>query len=244
MAVYDVASLTVLTSMPVILLQGLFYRISPFVLVIDSLNALFSVAVPFSLLRPIAPAHHPGDKSTKTALRNRAILTDPYTTVFTSVLAAAILAVLLELGFETFLPTFLIQNFEHIRTLEPAHRGSAQLPILLVGLLPAGFACRSFLFAPSTSVPAGEGPNFDTQTSGLIDHIKWNLWGWYSKRQKVLIARTTVLTVLVFAETVLECVGVLAGVSVQGALAYAGLWVFGLSIVAEVLDWVSTPSDH
>lgn len=229
--------------MPVALLEGLFYKISPSVLIVDLAAGLVSTAVPFGLLRSVAPAHHPGDKSTKQSVRNRPILTDPYTTAFTSVLAATIFAVLLELCFETFLPTFLISNFEQIRTLEPAHRGSAQLPILLVALLPAGVACRYFLFAPSTSAPATEVTELDTRTASLVDHIKWNLWGWYTSRQKELITRAIMLGILMFAETMVQCIGALQGVELQGAAGYAGLWATGVAVVATVLDWVGKPSD-
>ena len=200
--------------------------------------------MPFYLLRSIAPAHHPGDKSTKYALRNRAILTDPYTTAFTSILATTILAVLLEISFATFLPTFLIREFRYISTLEPAHRGSAQLPILLLALLPAGLACRSFLFAPSTSVAAVDVVELDTQTAGFFEHLGWNVWGWYTSRQKVLFTRTIALAALVSAETFVQCTAALEGVSFLGAVGYAGLWVFGISIVTAALDWVSTPSDY
>jgi len=240
---YDVASLSILTAMPVALLEVFFYKITPSVLAIDTLSGLISSAAPFALLRAVAPAHHPSDKSTKHAVRNRPILTDPYTTAFTSLLAATILAVLLELGFETFLPTFLISNFEHIRTLEPAHHGSAQLPILLITLLPAGVACRSFLFAPSTSAPTGEMVELDTRTAGLLAHVQWNVWGWYSSRQKELIGRATVLAALMAAETMVQCTGALDGVDLPGAAGYAGVWVFGVAVVTAVLDWVGKPSE-
>ena len=225
------------------LLEALFYQITPSVLLVDLAAGLISAAVPFALLRSVAPAHHPSDKSTKYVVRNRPILTDPYTTAFTSILATTIFAVLLELCFETFLPTFLITHFEQIRTLEPAHRGSAQLPILLVSLLPAGLACRSFLFAPSTSAPAKEITELDTVRGGLVEHVRWNLWGWYTSRQKELISRAALLATLMSAETLVQCTGALQGVELQGAAGYAAIWVFGVTVVSGVLDWVGKPSD-
>ncbi|KPI35199.1 uncharacterized protein AB675_10154 [Cyphellophora attinorum] len=209
---YDVASLTVLSATPIAILQFLFYKIKPQVMAIEIATSVISSAVPFYLLRSIAPAHHPGDKSTKFSLRNRAILTDPYTATYTSILGAAILAVFLELSFETYLPTFLIREFTYISTLEPAHRGAAQLPILVLSLLPAGVAFRSFLFAPSTSVPAVPVNELDTQSAGFVEHLKWNLWD--------------------------------EGISLRGAVGYAGIWALGYSLVTIVLDWVSKPADH
>jgi hypothetical protein len=211
---------------------------------IEIATSVFASAIPFYLLRSIAPAHHPGDKSTKFALRNRAILTDPYTATYTSILGAAILAVYLELSFETYLPTFLIREFTYISTLEPAHRGAAQLPILVLSLLPAGVAFRSFLFAPSTSVPAVPVNELDTQSAGFVEHLKWNLWGWYTSRQKVLLSRLAVLGSLAFAEVVAQALFTLEGITIYGAVGYAGIWALGYSLVTIVLDWVSKPADH
>lgn len=188
-------------------------------------------------------------RSSTLGLRNRSILTDPYTSLATSLLGTTIFAVLLELAFATFLPSFLIANFTGLRTLDAAHAGPAGLLTLLVALVPAGWACMEFLFAPSTSATSsvalapGTNAQFDPVTSGFWSHVYWNVWGWYSIRQKELIWRAAVLGALVAAETMVFCTIVLDGVTVVGGLGYSGLWAAGVAVLGGVLDWVGGPSD-
>lgn len=182
-------------------------------------------------------------------MRNRSILTDPYTTLATSLLGTAIFAVLLEFSFETFLPKFLIQHFTGLRTLETAHKGASGLPALFVALLPTGWAAMEFLFAPSTAATASAStapavePPFDTVRSGFWAHVYWNTWGWYTVRQKELIWRAIVLGALVVTETVVHCYNVMEGVTFVGAMGYAGVWGGGVALVGAALDWVGAPSD-
>ncbi|OAG34312.1 hypothetical protein AYO21_11522 [Fonsecaea monophora] len=241
---YDVASLSLLLNTPPAILLGLFYEISPITLASTTLSSMIGNALPYYLLRPLAPSHHP-NSAPKSSLRNRPILTDPYTTIATSLLATAIFAVLLEASFATFLPTWLVVYFTGLRTLEPAHLGPAGLPTLLLALIPAGWACMEFLFAPSTAADTvvNAGPAFDPSTATFWEHAYHNAWGWYSARQKELIGRTGLLTGLIFAEIVLTLWGTLAGVEVTGALGYAGIWGLGCVVIGGVLDWVGGPSD-
>ena len=211
---------------------------------------IISHAAPYLVFRPVSPTHKRSSTRTSTLrMRNRSILTDPFTTLATSLLATTIFAVLLELSFATFLPKFLVAEFTGLRTLESAHAGPTGLPTLLIALLPAGWACMEFLFAPSTAATMSTSTapivevRFDTIRSGFLQHVYWNLWGWYSVRQKELIWRATVLGALVVLETVVFQLGVLEGVSVRGALGYAGVWGAGVAVLGGVLDWVGGPSD-
>ncbi|KIV89342.1 hypothetical protein PV10_08917 [Exophiala mesophila] len=241
---YDVASLSLLQSTPTTLLLGLFYKISPTTLLSTTLSSLVSLTLPYYLLRPLSPAHSPAS-SPKSLLRNRSILTDPYTTIATSLLSAAIFAVLLEAALATALPTWLVTHFRGLKTLEAAHLGPAGLPTLLLALLPAGLASQEFIFAPSTASPAPlvTAIEFDPATATLASHVKYNAWGWYSVRQKTLISRTILLTVLVVIETLVHAWGTIEGVELEGALGYAGIWGFGTTLVGLVLNWVGGPSD-
>jgi hypothetical protein len=157
--------------------------------------------------------------------------------------------VLLELSFVTFLPTFLMTEFTGLPNLEAAHAGAAGLPTLLVSLLPAGWACMEFLFAPSTAATQqlATAPSvttqFDTVTSGFWQHAYWNAWGWYTVRQKELIWRAAIVGALVVAETVIATTFALQGVSLLGGLGYAALWATGVALLASVLDWVGGPTD-
>jgi hypothetical protein len=242
---YDVASVSLLIATPQAILLGLFYQISPVTLTTTTLASMLANALPYLFLRPLSPSHTP-NSAPKLSLRNRPILTDPYTTVATSVLAAAIFAVLLEASFATYLPGWLITHFTGLRTLDSAHRGASGLPTLLLALVPAGVAAMEFLFAPSTAAPGATveaAPAFDPATSSFAEHVYHNSWGWYSPRQKKLISRTALLTYLMVAESVVQLWGTIAGVELEGALGYASVWGAGTVVVGAVLDWVGGPSD-
>jgi hypothetical protein len=233
--------LSLLVSTPHNLLLYSFYSIRPTTLILTALAFIASNTIPFLLLRPIAPPHHPSTAA-KGTLRNRPILTDPWTTISTSLLAAAIFAVLLELAFATYLPTWLITRFKYVRDLSAAHLGAAGLPALLLSLLPAGYAAHEFLFASSTGVPPSPVHVFDPETAGFWAHIYHNSWGWYSNRQKDLIRRTLLLTTLVVGETIIQTWGTIKGVELTGAAGYAAMWGLGICLVGAVFDWVGGPS--
>lgn len=246
---YDVASLSLLLSTPLTLLLGLFYQISPLTLTVTTLSSILANSLPYFFLRPISPSHTP-NSAPKSSLRNRPILTDPYTTIATSLLATAIFAVLLEASFATFLPEWLVVHFEGLRTVESAHRGASGLPVLLGALTPAGVAVLEFLFAPSTAAPdatasavTSSPAPFNPSTATLWQHVHYNAWGWYSSRQKELIRRTALLAGLMFAETLLASWATVAGVELLGAVGYAGIWALGALVTGGVLDWVGGPSD-
>lgn len=238
--------MSLLLHTPQSILLGLFYEISPVTLTATTLSSVLGNALPYYFLRPLSPSHKPGS-APKASLRNRPILTDPYTAIATSVLATTIFAVLLEASFATFLPEWLIVHFIGLRTLVPAHRGPSALPTLLLALLPAGVACMEFLFAPSTAagnvVLVPPAVPFDPATASFTQHVYHNVWGWYTARQKVLIRRTTVLTALLVTESVVQVWGTITGVELLGALGYAGVWGLGVVVLGAVLDWVGTPSD-
>jgi hypothetical protein len=179
------------------------------------------------VFRPLSPTHTPST-APRRLVRNRSIITDPYTTIACSLLAAAIFATLLEFSFATFLPVWLINHFDHIRDLRAAHLGASGLPLLLVTLLPAGYAAMQFIFAPSTAAPPTKAYVFDTTESGFIEHVYHNAWGWYSNRERALISRTVLLAGMIFAESVIQTWGTIAGVELFGAVGYAGIWTAGV----------------
>lgn len=240
---FDVASLSLLISTPPNLLLGLFYQISVQTLTLYTLANLVAAAIPFVLLRPLSPPHHP-QSAPRNLIRNKSILTDPYTTFSTSLLATAIFAVLFELSLAVYLPSFLITHFEHLRTLEFAHTGARGLLTLLIALLPAGVSCTTFLFLPSAGVvkPYLQAQAFNPVTSTFMQHVYHNTWGWYSARQRELIKRTTVAGLMMAAETIGVAWGTLPGVELEGAVGYAGVFIAGLVLVGMVFEWVGGPS--
>ncbi|KAL2426076.1 hypothetical protein ABEF95_010579 [Exophiala dermatitidis] len=242
---YDVASIELLLYTPQSILLGLFYQISPLTLAATTASHVLGNGIPYYFLRPLSPGHKPGS-APKGSLRNRPILTDPFTAIAISVLATSVFAVLLQTSFATFLPEWLVVHFVGLVTMEPAHRGPSGFPTLLLTLLPAGVALMEFLFAPSTAagnVPVPPSEVFDPATASFLQHVSYNAWGWYTARQKALIARTTLLAVLIVTESVVQLVGGVAGVEVPGAVGYAGVWGLGVVILGAVLNWVGGPSD-
>ncbi|KAG9772799.1 hypothetical protein KCU88_g6050, partial [Aureobasidium melanogenum] len=230
---------------PQSILLGLFYQISPLTLAATTASHVLGNGIPYYFLRPLSPGHKPRS-APKGSLRNRPILTDPFTAIAISVLATSVFAVLLQASFATFLPEWLVVHFVGLVTMEPAHRGPSGFPTLLLTLLPAGVALMEFLFAPSTAagnVPVPPSEVFDPATASFLQHVSYNAWGWYTARQKELIARTTLLAVLVVTESVVQLVGGVAGVEVPGAVGYAGVWGLGVVILGAVLNWVGGPSD-
>jgi hypothetical protein len=247
---FDVLSLTLLTTTPQNILLNLFYQISYRTIAVHTASSIISYALPYFLFRPLSPPHKKSAvRSSTLGLRNRSILTDPYTSLATSLLATAIFAVLLQVAFASPFPEFLVANFTGLRSVAAAHAGPAGLVRDLISLLPAGWACMEFIFAPSTSATPsiatapGTHAEFDTVRSGLLAHIYWNVWGWYSIRQKELIWRAAVLGALVAAETFIYCVVSLEGATIVGAAGYAGLWAFGVAVLGFALDVVGAPAD-
>lgn len=241
---YDVASILLLLSAPQTILLGLFYKISPLTLTTTTLSSVVANSLPYFFLRPLSPSHKPGS-APKSSLRNRPILTDPYTTIATSLLASTIFAVILEASFATYLPAWLITHFAGLRTLDPAHLGASGLPMLLLALIPAGVAAMEFLFAPSTAAPSPTVTTtvFDPATGSIRAHVYHNAWGWYTPRQKKLIGRTALLAYLIVTDSVVQLWGTLAGAEFEGALGYGAIWGAAVIVVGAVLDWVGGPSD-
>jgi hypothetical protein len=239
---YDTIALTLLMSTPQSILLALFYSIRPTTILFTTTANIISITAPFMLMRRVAPQHAP-HSAPKGTVRNRSILTDPWTTIATSLLATAIFAVLLELSFATFLPVHLITHFIGVRDLTVTHLGAAGLPSLLVALIPAGYAAREFLFVSSTGAPPSPKEyTFDPATSDLRQHVYHNVWGWYSSRQKELISRTTLLAIMMVGETIIQTWGTIKGVEFSGATLYAVMWGIGVAVVGAVFDWVGGPS--
>jgi hypothetical protein len=229
-------------STPHSLLLSLFYSIRPTTILFTTIANMISITAPFVLMRRVSPTHATRSAPRGT-VRNRSILNDPWTTIATSLLATAIFAVLLELSFATFLPVHLITHFSGVRDLTVTHLGAAGLPSLLVALVPAGYAAREFLFVSSTGVPPSPGEyTFEPTTSDLRQHVYHNVWGWYSSRQKELISRTILLSVMTVGESVIQTLGTIKGVEFSGATLYAAMWGAGIVVVGAVFNWVGGPS--
>ncbi|KAL9111915.1 MAG: hypothetical protein Q9227_003765 [Pyrenula ochraceoflavens] len=237
--VYDAASLITLTHAPYYTLLWLFYLIRPTSNMLALAITVISFSVPFALLRPTALIHYPSS-APRNSVYNRAILADPQTWIYTSILATAMFALVLEGSFATYLSGWLTTRFNGLPILRAEYApgsysfmGVANWPALLVGLLPVGLATREFLFVPSISTPPSEvySPRFDTSTAGFREHFYQNIWGWWTTREQALIVRVGVATVLILANTTLEVWANIQGASPYGAFGYAIPWALGVMVV-------------
>ena len=204
---------------------------------------VISKAAPFLILRQISPPHHPHTVH-KNLIRNKSILTDPYTTLSTSLLATVIFAVSYQLSLVSFLSVFFITHFETMRSLTFAHSGTDAQIVLLLALIPAGIACTTFLFLPPAGITKSslQAKPFDPVTASFGSHVYHNAWGWYSLRQQELLGRTAIACVMVAVETTFQCAATIVGVDLIGAAGYAGIFSAALAVVGVVYEWVGGPS--
>lgn len=107
------SSFIFLTHLPTYALLASFYNIRPTTVLISYAIILFSTSVPFVLLRKPTCVHDlshaPSD-----AVRNRSILQDRATTIYTTIAATSILTVVLYLSYATWLPTQLEIGRAHV----------------------------------------------------------------------------------------------------------------------------------
>lgn len=200
---------------------------------------LFSIALPFALLRKAKVNDNSQTKPTAS------ILTDPPTTIYTTLAAASIFSLVLYISYATWLPAQLAAHFSNIRDISATHAGAAGWPILFTCLIPAGWAARNFLFAAwaraaVTIDEAGQKGKEDTDRDGeyLFCVLYRKTWGALAACTRVLIVRTVVLVLMTLANTVVQLVGTVQGVSVEGAIAWGAVWAVAGLLVGVVFGWI------
>ena len=200
---------------------------------------IFSVLLPFNLLRPLSAAH--SASAPVRSITNRKIITDTGVQVYTSLFGAGIYALVLAATFQTFLPVYLVRHFDALTSLELAH-DQFLLIKLFVAFAPLGFAAKVFLFTTSTSAKSDlsdiRRESFNPETSSLWDTIEHNFWG-YSKRVRVLLSRTGFLVAYVTLNTFLQCYLTIEGAEWWGALAWASVWAVANIGVGAAHWWVA-----
>lgn len=232
-----------LSHLPTLLFLQVFYTIHPTTIILSGLAVLLSSWIPFALLRRPIPLHDPSSAPSGT-VANRYILLDKTTLAATSILATSIYSVTLFFAYATFLPVHLVTYFDGIRNISSTHLGFAGFPVLILSLLPAGYAAWEFLFVSSTGVAEPSTTRteaayqFDPATATLAQTIYHNVWGWYTPREKALIKRTTVAAAVVGLNTVVQLFGTVRGVEVEGAVGVAGIWSLATVIVGAAYWWV------
>lgn len=201
-------------------LLAAFYNLKPATAVSALVIDIASAAIPFFLLRPLAPVH-----SSSARLPNRDLI-DVGMQVYTTVLSGSIYTVIVVLSLRFILPRIFVLNFSHIPSLEPAYEASyaAIIPVTLL----FGLAASNFIYAPFATTGRAEEDaaigEFDPAAASLGQTVQWNLFG-YTAKAKVGIHRTATAAVATAVNTVLACTMTIHGITATGAVAYAAVWV-------------------
>ncbi|WEW55226.1 hypothetical protein PRK78_000655 [Emydomyces testavorans] len=231
----DVASFIGLINLPTHVLLYSFYGLRPTTILTVAVINIVSTAIPFLYFRPTNVIH-----SLSTSF-DRPILSDRPTAIYTTAVATSIYAVALYLSFATWLPSFLVTYFEGLPSIEIVHAGAKGLIPMFLGLLPAGYATRDFLFISSAGQPHAEdtGPEYEERHGELVAMSLYRkYWVTLPAKKKTLIARTGVLAVMIFANTVVQLVGTINGVEMEGAIGWAMIWMAATVVIGVVYGWI------
>lgn len=234
----ETITFTFLTHLPTFTLLTSFYNVKPSTALASYAIILFSTGFPLVLLRK-ARSNNGQTKPTVS------LLTDPPTTIYTTLAAASVFSLVLYTSYATWLPAQLVTHFSNIRDISATHAGPAGWPILFTCLIPAGWAARNFLFAAwaRAAVTADEmgqkGKEYiDRDGEYLICVLYRKTWGALAACTRVLIVRTVILTLMTLANTVVQLVGTVKGVSVEGAVAWGAVWAVSGLLVGLVFGWI------
>ena len=232
-----------LTQLPTYTLLSSFYKIRPTTIVIAYAITLFSCTIPFVFFRCSAHVHDLA-RAPLNAVANRSILQDRATAFYTTVVATTIFTTTLNLSYATWLPAYLVVHFENIPDISLTHAGAAALPVLFLNLLPAGWAAKDFLFVSSAGARDDSGSNREKQSSGdgktqsYLCAVYCRTWGALSTKQRTLIQRTAILAVMTSLSTVVQLVGTLQGIDIQGASAWASVWSAAILVIGLMFGWI------
>lgn len=235
--VADVAAVTYLSNLPYLYLLTSFYSVRPTSMWTCLGVDVISAALPFYLLRSLAPSHN--IQTPKGAAANRSVINDYGVQVLISVLAAGIYSVVVFGSFATWLPVYLITHFDDIRDITALY--DAKFPYMIATFIPAGLAAKVFLFTPSAATKPDEHDKemarFNPETAGLLETILYNLWG-YSKRTRLLVQRSALLFAVSSSHTILHTCVAVEGAEVSGAVGWASMWALAAMLTGSVYWWV------
>lgn len=231
---YDLASLSLLSHGPFLLLLYSFYNVSSSTALLSLIINALATYLPFRLLRPLSAAHASSSKNSK-SVPNRDIVTDYSVQALTTVLAASIYSVVLYAAYTTYLPVSLVIHFDDIPSVAVTHESNyiTLLPLTLI----AGLAARSFIFTPVTAMPVKSVRRFDPVTASFGETLAHNVVG-DNARVKAVFKRTSTLIIISGVNTFVQVFGTVQGVDAQGAAAYSAVWVTAAAITGIALGLV------
>lgn len=235
----DVASFFVITQLPTFSLLSSFYGIRPTTILVSFANSVISPVLPFVVMRLYVFRNDPSHVSPRKE-SNRSIIKDRPTAMYTTIIASAIFSLTLYFSYATWLPTHLVLHFEGIPDLTAVHAGPEALPALFLALLLPGWMARDFLFVSSAGASADvdSKPPAGRQGEYLIVTAYRRTWGALSAKTKVLVTRTLLLSGMVALNTIIQMVGTVKGVDVQGAAGWGGVWAFATLVIGLVFGWI------
>ncbi|THY36374.1 hypothetical protein D6D01_00469 [Aureobasidium pullulans] len=221
---FDFVQLTAMANMPYYTLLYLFFGVSFEPLALALVIDMFSLWFPFWLLRPTN--YHNNLRSVTTPGTTKDLAVDKTIQFYMSLFAASIYGTVVYLSLWSWLPVFLINNFEEILTLEFAH--NAVFPVVFAACLPIGWAAKDFLFSTSIvyarATPA-ELVQFDPKTATLGETFMYNAGvTQFSSREGILGKRTFLLVAFTAAHSFIKVFGTVEGATIEGAAGWAALW--------------------
>lgn len=213
-----------MANMPYYTLLYLFFGVSFEPLALALVIDMFSLWFPFWLLRPTN--YHNNLRSVTTPGTTKDLAVDKTIQFYMSLFAASIYGTVVYLSLWSWLPIFLINNFEEILTLEFAH--NAVFPVVFAACLPIGWAAKDFLFSTSIvyarATPA-ELVQFDPKTATLGETFMYNAGvKQFSSREGILGKRTFLLVAFTAAHSFIKVFGTVEGATIEGAAGWAALW--------------------
>lgn len=241
----DLTTLTFLSNLPYYYLLQTFYTLHDEAVVPALLIDTIAVTIPFFLFRG-TPSR--SDKKLQKQ-SSRAVAYDYQILALVTIFASAIYTLTVYTSFWTWLPVYMVEHFEGLRSVGKGRESNLLLQVATS--IPAGVAATAFLFIPAVSAsnkllkaldPITEKAAFDTESADLAQTIAYNL-GFGSKgfsaRSHVLTKRTAVLAISSFINTFVRVFGTIEGTEIVGALGWSSLWAVASVLTGVAFGWVA-----
>ncbi|KAF1958501.1 hypothetical protein CC80DRAFT_491052 [Byssothecium circinans] len=231
---FDISALTALTNVPFAYLLTTYYNITPLTAAMLVINEIAAIAIPTYLLRPRSAVNN-----NKVPVRNRYLLQSTQVQTTSTLLAIGVYVTVLYSGITTGKLTEFLITHSNIPTLEPVH---AEGPVnVIIKVLLAGFATKSFLLNPSIGATPASGDAspvepFDPATADLPQTVKHNFWN-FSRRTRTLIKQTVVASIFILVNTTRRTLS-LKDTDTTGAVGYSSVWVLATIICGGWYVWV------
>ena len=235
---YDIASFIFLTHLPTYTLLAFFYKINLTTILSSNAILLTTTTLPYVLFR-----RYFNDNNNQGPTPG--ILQDRLTNICITFFATALFSVILYTSYATWLPAQLVVHFPSLPDVSITHVGAAEWPVLFLSCLPAGYAAKGFVFDAWARVSAADSSSEKEENERerhgeyLICALYRNTWGKAAPGTRVLVSRTAALVSMTLLNTLVQLVGTVRGVEVEGALVWGGVWVAACAVVGTAFGWIA-----